>query len=106
MIYWKAQLHFRGILTGWTDGLTAISEVPQMQIINHASEIEYLMHMDWLYTELLKSISGEKNLGVLVYNKLHMGQQCALSTVKINCILGCGSNSVGSCAREGILLLH
>ncbi|KAK4816607.1 hypothetical protein QYF61_018655 [Mycteria americana] len=61
---------------------------------------------DWLYTEFLKRISAEKNLGVMVDNKLCMSQQCALSTVKINCILGCVSKTAGSCAKEVILLLH
>jgi len=55
--------------------------------------------------DLLESSSAERNLGVLVDNKLTMSQQCALGAKKTNGILGCIRRSVGSRAREVLLPL-
>jgi len=53
--------------------------------------------------EGIKSHSAEK--GVLVDEKLSMSHQCALTSQKPNCILGCSKISVASRLREVILLL-
>ncbi|GAB0205144.1 mitochondrial enolase superfamily member 1 [Grus japonensis] len=60
----------------------------------------------WLGVDLLGSSTAEKDLGILVDNKLSMRQQCALVAKKANGILGCIKNSGASRSREVILPLY
>ncbi|GAB0181284.1 hypothetical protein GRJ2_000593700 [Grus japonensis] len=62
-------------------------------------------HLYRLGVDLLGSSSEEKDLGVLVDNKLSMSQQCALMAKKANSVLGCIEKSVASRLREVILPL-
>ncbi|GAB0205583.1 mitochondrial enolase superfamily member 1 [Grus japonensis] len=63
-------------------------------------------HQYSLGVDLLGSSAVEKDLGVLVDNKLSMSQQCALVVKKANGILGCIQKNVASRSREVILPLN
>ena len=64
------------------------------------------LHQYRLGADLLESISVERDLGVLVHDRLTMSQQCVLATKKTNGILGCIRRSVTSRSREVLFPLY
>ena len=64
------------------------------------------MHQHRLGNVLLERSSVEKDLAVLVDNRLVASQQCGLVAKKANGILGCITKTMASTLREVILPLY
>ena len=63
------------------------------------------MHQYRLGDDLLERGSEEKDLGVLIDNRLAMSQPCGFAAKKANGILGCIKKSMASRSKEGTLPL-
>jgi len=64
------------------------------------------MHQYRLGVDRLQSSSVERDLGVLLDDRLTMSQQCVLVAKKANGILGCIKRSVASRLKEALLPLY
>ncbi|PKU46174.1 hypothetical protein llap_3521 [Limosa lapponica baueri] len=85
-----------------TKSIEAISETAfQLHLGRNNPKHQYRLGAD-----LLESSSAEKDLGVLVDNRMTMSHQCALVAKKANGILGCIKKSVASRSREVVLPLY
>jgi len=65
-----------------------------------------VLHQYRLGVDLLESSSAERDLGVLVDDRLTMSQQCALAAKKAHGILECTRRNVASRSREVLLPLY
>ncbi|XP_041279602.1 triadin isoform X2 [Onychostruthus taczanowskii] len=87
------------------------AQVILMKLNNAKCEV---LHLVWgspknnfrLGREWKEASAGEKDLGLLVNERLDMTQQCVLEVKKAVCILGCIKSSVASTSKEVILSLY
>jgi len=90
-------------LKSWAEGniLKFNNRKCQVLLLGRNNPVQQYM----LGTNRMKSSFAEKDLGVVVHNKLTMSQHCTLLAKKVNSILGCMRKSVARRLR-GVILLY
>ncbi|RMC12575.1 hypothetical protein DUI87_10096 [Hirundo rustica rustica] len=96
----------RRTLTAWRDGQMELPKIQRGQMQGPALGKNNPRHQHRLEADLLRSSSVEKDLGVLVDNKLSMSQQCVPVAKMANEILGCIRKSISRRSRKVILPLY
>ncbi|KAJ7406735.1 hypothetical protein WISP_131879 [Willisornis vidua] len=87
-------------------GRNKLSEVQLRELQSPDKGKNNPLHHHRLGANILQSSSVEKDLWVLMDNKLSMSQQCAPVAKKVTGILGCIRKSIASRLREVILPLY
>ena len=75
---------------------------PLLRLCGHIPQRNFLFSEGFV----LVQVSAERDLGVLIDERLDMSRQCALGAQKANRVLGCIKRSVASRSREVILPLY
>lgn len=89
-------LSFRGTLTGWRTRQRETLEFNKgkWKVLHQGRNNprhQYKLQVNWL-----ESRSAEKDLGILVDNKLNVSQRCDLTAKKVNRLLDCIRQSISA----------